>query len=642
MKKIFKILFFLSFLLLFSLLTHSFLAQSPTDTPEDPDLLPSYKLECLALPENIKDEKPKFPPPTLDFIVNGECSGPQGCHLAMCIISLKDRGLGAFNEFNEEFAGQNISEARAHRELLTLFRDKLLEECTTGNSQRDISYFGQDYTSALQTVNIEGITPKNTTFSSSQLTDNFIPKGKVTNLPVSLNNPNNHVYYAFYAVSSTGDKPVNKPTDSVNPTSTETNENTQKLAENKYEFPEPNTTPTTGTKESCVDIAWDPYGRIFDGVSLEPINKDEATVTLLGKDNIPVLMPGNNVRTDILGKYNILIRDNGEYKLNVVPATSHQFVSFTPNSLYKDLYESIFMPGDPAFYESADNPKRVDVALKPISTPYQRPIDIVQTDYKQVWTNGKKYIKIEIRVTHPKSLVKLIVNENVVKDNGEGEALPLITDKKGYWKVLVRDYKVLSQNGFKLEISKNPQYYMYAGQLGDTTTLELDPILPYIEGYTYNDSGSIIPNATIQIRLKMNDSVFFETTSDETGYFTILPTNLPPLDYYLVFVDPANNLSLKKTTTQFVGDNKDYYNQENINLLKGEKNGQLLFRNQGERSDSYSFDNFNPNEQAKALETAGNNKINKKLYPLIATIIVFIILLIIFVLFYFKKNLKTN
>lgn len=641
MKKIvfFSLLLFLSLSLFSTVLS----AQEPSLTPTpDPDIQSSYKMECLELPDDIKENKPKTPPPVLNSTLKGECSNKNGCYLAMCVISLGGLGKLSFEEFNAKYGNTEMKAARTHIELLKMFEGNLNEYCTTGKSDRDLFYFGQDFTSILSTYNL---VPQNTTsFTSSKLTDNFIPYGPV-NIPISLINPNDHVFYTFYAISSTGNFSTNSQILTPGPTNSETNENSQKLLELKGLGAQQLGTPTDGTKEKCVNIAWDPYGRLFDGVSLEPLNKDEATVTLLDKNGNQALIPNNNVKIDILGKYNIMVREDGEYKLNVIPYTSHQFINFSPDIRYKSLYETIFMPLDPAFFESSSNPKRVDIALKPIDTPYKRPIEVVQNEYKQVWTGGKKYIKITLRVTHPLSLVKLIVNNIIVKDNGDGELLPTMADKNGFWKVLVRDYKVLSQNGFRIQVAKNPDYYLYAGQSDDKITLNYDSILPYIEGYAYDNSGKIIANAIIQVKLKMNSATFYQTNTNESGYFIIQPKNLPPFDYYFIFTDPKNELEYIKTTSKFVSDNNDYLIQEKINLFKGTKNGQVIFDNEeGEsRSDDY-IENSQNNIDNNSNNNLLNNKKETKNNLLIGLVVVLLLLIVVFVFvfFYFKKNFRSS
>lgn len=566
-----KTLFIL--LLIFSAIFFSSASFAETPLPTssaDPDIQSSYTMECLVPPEDFGDKKNLFgrdgttglrgrPPEESTIYLNGQCSSPAGCDLTLCVIDQFEnmtRGdLQAADEGTEAGQAKNRVDVE-HGE----------EKCTTGNAEKDLYYFGQDYTGVTET-----------TLTAPDLVNNHMSPGVIDSLKAILKNPEGHSFYSFYAIGGTGTIfPTTSADQELDPTLS--SNRTQQLGTAGGTVPSTSVTLMPGEQGDCETIYWDPYGRVFDGVSLEPLNKNEAKVTLLNKDGSVVTIPGNNVNLDILGKYNILINKDGEYKLKVVPVTQHQFIDFMPDVRYKDLYESVFMPGSLPFFESVKDPKRVDVALKPISTPYSRQISVVQNDYKQVWAGGKKYIKIDLRVTHPKSTVRLIVNDIVIKNDGEGNTLPLTADKNGYWKIMVRDYKVLSQKGFRVEISKNPQYYMFAGSSGYKTIIDFDPILAYIEGYAYDDNRSILPDIKIQVRLKMNNSVFYETRSNEQGFFTIGSANLPPMDYYLVFVDPSNNLSIKKTTAKFVNENTTFLDKEKINLLKGEKNGQPVVK----------------------------------------------------------------
>lgn len=614
MKKIFLILSIFLFLIFFS---NALLKLAFADTLEnEEDIQSSYIMECLVPPEDFGDKKNLFgrdgttgfhgrPPEESTIYLNGQCSSPAGCDLTLCVINqFENLTRGDINAADEE---TEIGQAKSR-----IYIEPGEEKCTTGNSEKDLYYFGQDYTSVTET-----------TLTAPNLIDNHIPSGKIENLLAILKNPEGHSFYSFYAIGGTGTIfPTTAVDEGLDPTLL--SNRTQQLGTAKGSSQPISITLAPGERADCETVYWDPYGRVFDGFSLEPLNKDEAKVTLLNKDDSIVAIPNNNVSIDILGKYNILINKDGEYKLKVTPLTAHQFINFIPDPRYKDLYESIFMPGDQAFFESVKEPKRVDVSLKPVSNPYNRLIDIVQNDYKQVWANGKKYIKIEIRVTHPKSIVKLIVNDIVIKENGEGTPLPTTTDKNGYWKIMVRDFKVLSQKGFRIEISKNPQYYMFAGSIGNKLIIDFDPILSYVEGYAYDEKGMSIPNAKVQIKLKMNDSIFYETKADDKGFFTVNPAKLPPLDFYFVFINPQNSQSTKKTTTDFVNENNAYLENEKINLLKAERNGTLVIKNINSTR-GFSLDDV---VQENNLEEKSDSKTIKNNYSLILGFIALIILII--------------
>lgn len=156
MKKIvfFSLLLFLSL----SLFSTVLLAQEPSLTPTpDPDIQSSYKMECLELPGDIKEDKTKTPPPVLNTTLKGECSNKNGCYLAMCVISLGGLGKLSFDEFNAQHGDIGEGSPKLLVELAKTFEGNLNEYCTTGKSDRDIFYFGQDFTSILSTYNLEVI-----------------------------------------------------------------------------------------------------------------------------------------------------------------------------------------------------------------------------------------------------------------------------------------------------------------------------------------------------------------------------------------------------------------------------------------------------------------------------------------------------
>ena len=191
--------------------------------------------------------------------------------------------------------------------------------------------------------------------------NNFFSQGEI-NETGQLINVKDHTGYYLYAAHTP--EPLGAGASGEN--------TTQQQGQGTLVFP--------GGAENCTQIYWDPYGRVFDSVSLEPFGAGEATVTLLDENGSPSLNTfTNNVLIDEMGKYNIRINKDGNYKLNVTPKTNHLFTATVPDVRYKDLYGFIYKLGDPAFIEIAKNPKRVDVALKPVGTPYYRSPDYINT-----------------------------------------------------------------------------------------------------------------------------------------------------------------------------------------------------------------------------------------------------------------------
>jgi len=442
----------------------------------------------------------------------------------------------------------------------------------------------------------------------------------------------------------------------------------QQLAEATLTFP--------AGAENCTQIYWDPYGRVFDSVSLEPFGEGEAMVTLLDENGNPSLNTfANNVLIDKMGKYNILVNKDGKYKLNVTPKTNHKFTASVPDTRYSDLYSFIYKLGDPAFVETVKSPKRVDVALKPVGAPYTRnpdyildPVKGVGIEYIDVWQEGETYTKIALRTVHPKTIVKVMVSGVQLVEDGAGRALPKISDKEGYWLALIRK-EVLSQEGFSVELIKNPQYYSFAKNIKDTNyfsqisnkiaslfvkkvsaqqsikindpvdstmkVIKFEPILEYIEGFSYGDDNEIIPKAKVNVKLKMNDKIYYSTTTDDMGFFTMYPKNLPPYEFYLEIINPETKKVSVQTTSEFVDKNQSYLDSEKLDLIKATKQDQkIIDPKTGKLNNIVKNDPLQQNSQTPtSTKTAFN--------PAILIIVLIISLLVIVTLglvLYIKKS----
>jgi hypothetical protein len=91
----------------------------------------------------------------------------------------------------------------------------------------------------------------------------------------------------------------------------------------------------------CSAVRWDPYGRVFDGQTLQPIGNIK--VSLLNKEKHLVKLPGliNPTRTDSLGIYSFLV-EPGEYYLSVEPPEGYEFTTHNLNPDYKKYYSNIY------------------------------------------------------------------------------------------------------------------------------------------------------------------------------------------------------------------------------------------------------------------------------------------------------------
>ncbi|MEK7109921.1 MAG: hypothetical protein AAB876_01750 [Patescibacteria group bacterium] len=477
---------------------------------------------------------------------------------------------------------------------------------------------------------------------------NFFSPGEI-NEPGNLVGIADHTGYYIYAAHTP--EPLGKGVDEEN--------TTQQQGQANLVFP-------SGV-ENCTQIFWDPYGRVFDSISLEPFSAGQASVTLLDENGNPSANAfTNNVLIDEMGKYNIRINKDGKYKLNVTPKTNHSFTAGVPNAKYKDLYDFIYKLGDPAFVEIAKSPKRVDVALTPKGTPYTRSPDYISREYIDIWFEGESYTKIALRTVHPKTIVKVMVDGVQLVNDGAGRALPKTSDKEGYWLALIRK-EVLSQEGFSIELIKNPQYYPlakinnYFSQLIDKLSsffikkvsaqqsiriddpvdsikiIKFDPILEYIEGFSYDNNNKIIPKAKVNVKLKMNNKIYYSTTTDDTGFFTMYPKNLPPYEFYLEIIDPETGKIIVQTTSEFVKKNQSYLDSEKLDLLQATKYDQKIIDPKTGQLNKIDKNYVAPKNNQQSTATAKKAAFD----PAVLVILLVIILLVIVTLglvFYIKKS----
>jgi hypothetical protein len=114
-----------------------------------------------------------------------------------------------------------------------------------------------------------------------------------------------------------------------------------------------------------------------------------------------------------------------------------------------------------------------------------------------------------------------------------------------------------------------------------TVETQIDPIPRYLEGYAYNKAGQKVPFATVQIKLKMSDQVYYETTADANAYYTVSPRFLPILPFYIeVIAARAGTTGVitstggsKITIPDYAKQNKDYHQQNGVDIMTGTKNG---------------------------------------------------------------------
>ncbi len=318
-----------------------------------------------------------------------------------------------------------------------------------------------------------------------------------------------------------------------------------------------------GSIKDCQIISWDPFGRVFDAVSLEPISNVKV-ILIDHKINQPAKMrfSDNYDITDIRGIYNILVEEAGFYRLEVEPPDTHQFknnIKLHPN--YQKIYSNIYEKGK-VFEEKVGIPTQHDIPLVPIKEPYRQAIaELIPNTLESYASNT--YIVYKGVTTFPYAKVCLINSQtnNIVGSCTNADKIGIFT--------LVINKKLIPYEFLQIGVQKVDltDFKKTTSNMTKQNNLGYQPILSYIEGYAYDDQGNLLLNTQVNIKLKNNHLIFSQTKTDENGYFKFAQDQLPFNEYYLDYLIDDNN-HLIKNTSEFVKENLNFIKQNNIDLFK--------------------------------------------------------------------------
>lgn len=383
--------------------------------------------------------------------------------------------------------------------------------------------------------------------------------------------------------------------------------------------------------DNCVSIAWanvsppapvsaddnrprgrkgDPFGIVFDSQSLEPLKEVTVTVYDSNKQKLNLLGLTNPQTTKEDGLFNFLVPD-GTYYLNVAQKPGYAFTASPKLDKNVELVyvqnngkTTIYKP-DEAINEKIDtdaerkqnfaDPERRNIPLDPGTNAPSRttPVSILYSTRKVGETT-----EISGRVSHPLTQVNVVQGTKVLST--------AYANNDGFYTVSVKNSDVSPSE--KLDVtfkktdltgdlsniidtsgnSSNSQSLIQRGTSSvrnilselatrlvltvsaQSTSISLDPILSKVEGYAYDASGKIVPNATVNVVVQNSKQPVYTTKANAKGYFTIDSKNLPPIAYTIEVVSPTG-LKTTKTTTSFAKENKDYLAKNNVQLTTNDK-----------------------------------------------------------------------
>ncbi|MFA6004906.1 MAG: carboxypeptidase-like regulatory domain-containing protein [Patescibacteria group bacterium] len=328
---------------------------------------------------------------------------------------------------------------------------------------------------------------------------------------------------------------------------------------------------------NCVSVQWDPYGRVIDAKTLEPVQNMEITLfNKQGNNKVQTVNPQNPMflnpyKTVADGTFNFAIPagtyyltpKSDDFTFPTDAATLEEVVRslkvIDPNGIYIDttrLYSSI----DEEIVEKAGMPERRDVVVMPKNANYTGSNALIET--KNVMHDKTNYI-IKGMVSHPKTIVRALIN-GVVKTQMQTDA------DRQY--ILTIPESVLPDGfdgniGLEVEkLSLISTATIPPKQAVVATEVALMPTS--VTGFAVSESGAVIPRAIVEIVIpKLANASYAFTNADADGFFVFNGKRIPTFPFVLRFTDPANpENKVTLSPQEFARVNKAYFAETKRNM----------------------------------------------------------------------------
>jgi len=358
--------------------------------------------------------------------------------------------------------------------------------------------------------------------------------------------------------------------------------------------------------KKCVMLSWDPFGRVFDSQTLEPIlgatvtlyyNKNYGTggiqsFTLYSSGTVP-----NPITTKADGVFNFVVPD-GEYKLELSTGIAQNMTELQSSytKMYKDIYLAdtgktnmggIIVEKGGAQHRDIPVPTRntntnaeVMEYLPPIQsngvitiqgrtshafTKIIPQIKRVKNDKSVTIRDAEKY-KSETAPTDPFSF-SVEIDQSILENTPDyvDYFAGFITEKTDVINSVAQTKTtphILSVLQSKINAMLNSVFVVHAVTRGNLIAVE--PIPGYLEGYAYDGGGKIIPKATVGIYLKGAQKTYYETQADGEGHYSIGSEFIPPFNYELRYTKITGE-PITASASTYIVDNHVYQANNNIN-----------------------------------------------------------------------------
>jgi len=489
--------------------------------------------------------------------------------------------------------------------------------CTTGNAAVDAEVFNTSITDPELPFN------KATATIGYKFEGMYKADGKTTEVN-PINNPTSDIEPIEWQSSSVDMARKYMTLNFVDLTQAVTGqENTLQLGTNDWET----------ANRVCEIVRWDPYGVVFNSLTLEPVYN--ALVYLDYKDTKgnwvqyedPMGKVKNPYRSELGvgtaddGHFSFVVED-GTYRLRVVPPSTtlsfpydNKRLSSNYKKIYSDIYPGMLVGGtSPTFiYEIKQSGKiqHRDIPLiSQTKTLSERKIREMEV-FRNRLNNGKELFKVRLSYPFAKiSGVYSTINDPPVRYKqipfGKGVAGDQSADKDGWFSIEVDVSKFtagemfgeidatkvdltnptvvnkqkINTNFFSLikqqiKLLINNKFFAQADDTS-TSTFSFDPIPSYLEGYAYDDKGVIIPNANVGVYLTFSNRPYSQTKTDVNGHFRLSSELLPLMPYKIRYITATGNVT-PITTARFITQNKEYFVKQKIDpFIAQNQSGQVI------------------------------------------------------------------
>jgi len=359
--------------------------------------------------------------------------------------------------------------------------------------------------------------------------------------------------------------------------------------------------------EDCKGNAYDPDGVVFDMMTLEPIPHAQVTLEQLNavsNDPVDISIANphivNPFPTSSLGYFTFYVVDGNYVLIPVHPdydqalSVDSSLLPVNANRIYSDFYyqdssvirqrgekehrDIVMKPKNGVGYhydiELLDETKREENGRLLYSGFLSHPFVLLNVEictpgatevcnlYKEFdHRNGGPDIKGKFNITLDQSVLDIAAGQYF---NMKFEKQDLVTA------TLTRQTNIVDHLiSWVKQISARSIGTVHA-QNKSTLESKVEPIPVYLEGYAYDNTGSIIPNATVGVYMYLfTQRPIYQTSADANGFFRITTEHIPSAEYTLRFTSPENpeNVSYQ-TTSQFLANNNAFIKAEKIKPYK--------------------------------------------------------------------------